>query len=164
MPCSPCAAWVSDRLARTLSSTNDRIDDLDHPQRQALAGRAEGQALGWRPGMVNAERSFRRIKSCKDMPVLVAALACHTKEVSVQRDLGDRQADQSGVADVGRAAGSTRGPQQIVHKALQCDDEVVETGVHEASLEVDIARATPSLGGLVSSVTPRHPIRIRSFI
>jgi hypothetical protein len=85
--------------------------------------------------MVNAERSFRRIKSCKDMPVLVAALACHTKEVSVQRDLGDRQADQSGVADVGRAAGSTRGPQQIVHKALQCDDEVVETGVHEASLE-----------------------------
>jgi hypothetical protein len=115
-------------------------------------------------GMVNAERSFRRIKSCKDMPVLVAALACHTKEVSVQRDLGDRQADQSGVADVGRAAGSTRGPQQIVHKALQCDDEVVETGVHEASLEVDVARATPSLGGLVSSVTPRHPIRIRSFI
>ena len=67
-------------------------------------------------GMVNAERSFRQIKSCKDMPVLVAALACHTKEVSVQRDLGDRQADQSGVADVGRAAGSTHGPQQIATK------------------------------------------------
>lgn len=27
--------------------------------------------------MVNAERSFRRVKGCNDMPVLVAALARH---------------------------------------------------------------------------------------
>ncbi len=29
-------------------------------------------------GMLNAERSFRRIKGCTDMPNLVAALAHHT--------------------------------------------------------------------------------------
>jgi hypothetical protein len=31
--------------------------------------------------------------------------------------------------------------------------------VHGASLEVDVATATPTLGGLVSPVTPRHPRR-----
>jgi hypothetical protein len=29
--------------------------------------------------------------------------------------------------------------------------------VHEASSEVDVATATPTLGGLVSLVTARHP-------
>jgi hypothetical protein len=29
--------------------------------------------------------------------------------------------------------------------------------VHEASLEVDVAEATPTLGGLVLPVTPRPP-------
>jgi hypothetical protein len=33
--------------------------------------------------MLNAERSFRRIKGCRDMPVRVAALAGHGKEVTV---------------------------------------------------------------------------------
>ncbi len=28
-------------------------------------------------GMLNAERSFRRVKGCKDMRSLIAALACH---------------------------------------------------------------------------------------
>jgi putative transposase len=31
-------------------------------------------------GMLNAERGFRRVKGCKDMPALVAALAHHTEE------------------------------------------------------------------------------------
>lgn len=30
-------------------------------------------------GMLNAERSFRRVKGCKDMPTLAAALASHVK-------------------------------------------------------------------------------------
>jgi hypothetical protein len=47
------------------------------------------------------------------------------------------------------------GLQQVVDGDVQCDDEVVETGVHEASLEVDVAKATPTLGGLVLPVTPR---------
>lgn len=33
-------------------------------------------------GMLNAERGFRRIKGCKDMPTLVAALARHTETVT----------------------------------------------------------------------------------
>jgi putative transposase len=35
-------------------------------------------------GMVNAERSFRRFKGCKDMPVLMAALARHAQAVSAR--------------------------------------------------------------------------------
>ena len=34
-------------------------------------------------GMLNAQRSFRRVKGCKDMPTLVAALAHHVEEVTV---------------------------------------------------------------------------------
>lgn len=33
-------------------------------------------------GMLNAERSFRRVKGCKDMPTLVAALARHIETVT----------------------------------------------------------------------------------
>jgi putative transposase len=33
-------------------------------------------------GMLAAERSFRRVKGCKDMPLLVAALARHAEEVT----------------------------------------------------------------------------------
>jgi hypothetical protein len=40
---------------------------------------------------------------------------------------------------------------------IECGDEVVETGVHEASQEVDVAQATPTLGGLVCAVTPGQP-------
>jgi hypothetical protein len=74
-----------------------------------------------------------------------------------QQDLGDGQTDELGVAEFGRPARSPAWFQQLVDGDVQCDDEVVETGVHEASLEVDVAQATPTLGGLVSLVTPRHP-------
>jgi putative transposase len=33
-------------------------------------------------GMLAAERSFRRVKGCKDMPLLIAALARHLEEVT----------------------------------------------------------------------------------
>jgi hypothetical protein len=46
------------------------------------------------------------------------------------------------------------GLHQLIDGDIQCDDEVVEGGAHEASLEVDIVGATPILGGLVTSVTP----------
>jgi hypothetical protein len=54
-------------------------------------------------------------------------------------------------------ARSPAGLQQLVDGDVQCDDEVVETGVHGASSEVDVAIATPTLGGLVSLVTPGRP-------
>jgi hypothetical protein len=74
-----------------------------------------------------------------------------------QQNLGDGQTEELGVAESGPPAGTPAGSQQLVDGDVQCDDEVVETGVHEASLEVDVAKATPTLGGLVLPVTPRHP-------
>jgi hypothetical protein len=74
-----------------------------------------------------------------------------------QQDLGDGQADQLGVAESGPPARPAAGLQQLVDGDVQCDDEVVETGAREASLEVDVATATPTLGGLVLPVTPRRP-------
>jgi hypothetical protein len=79
---------------------------------------------------------------------------------AVEQDLGDGQTDQLGVRQAGFAAGmaSARvGTQPLVDGDVQCDDEVVETGVHGASLEVDAARATPTLGDLVLFVIPRLP-------
>src|ERR671936_1470589 len=74
-----------------------------------------------------------------------------------QQDLGNRQADELGVAELGPAARTEPWAQQLVDGDVQCDDEVVETGVHGASPEVDVAMATPTLGGLVSVVSTRRP-------
>src|ERR687898_87203 len=71
--------------------------------------------------------------------------------------LGGGQADQLGVAELGPSAWAQPWAQQVVDHDVQCDDEVVETGVHGASQEVDVAFATPTLGGLVCVVTTRRP-------
>jgi hypothetical protein len=57
-----------------------------------------------------------------------------------QQDLGHGQADELTVGQPGWPAGAVAGFQQLVDGDVQCDDEVVETSVHEASLEVDVAR------------------------
>ena len=44
-----------------------------------------------------------------------------------------------------------------VEQTAAGDCEGAKVGVHEASLEVDVAFATPTLGALDSPVTPRHP-------
>ena len=60
-----------------------RVDDLDRadhdPQPQALE---DGEMVRrWTAaGMLAAERSFRRVKGCTDMALLVAALARHGEE------------------------------------------------------------------------------------
>ena len=80
--------------------------------------------------------------------------------MAAQQDLGDRQTDQLGIRQArlaARVASAGVGAQQVIDDDVQCGDEVVETGVHGASLEVDVAEATPTLGGLVSVVTPRRP-------
>jgi hypothetical protein len=77
--------------------------------------------------------------------------------VIAEQHLGHGQADQLGVRQPGAAARPAAGLHQLIDGDIQCDDEVVETGVHEASQEVDVARATPTLGGLVSVVTTRRP-------
>jgi hypothetical protein len=77
--------------------------------------------------------------------------------VEAEQDLGDGQADQFGVTEPGASAGSRPGAEQVIDHDVECDDEGVEVGVHEASLEVDVASATPILGALASLVTARHP-------
>jgi hypothetical protein len=77
--------------------------------------------------------------------------------VIAEQHLGHGQADQLGVRQPGAAARPAAGLHQLIDGDIQCDDEVVETGVHEASQEVDVATATPTLGGLVSVVTTRRP-------
>jgi hypothetical protein len=73
-----------------------------------------------------------------------------------EQDLGDRPADQLSVAELGPAARAEPWTKQVVDGDAQCDDEVVETAAHEASLELGVAEATPTLGGLVSVVTAQH--------
>lgn len=69
---------VSDRLARSLSCTNiiestmSVIRDLTDRVKRWQDARMVRRWVG--AGMLEAERSFRRIKGCKDMPVLVAAV------------------------------------------------------------------------------------------
>lgn len=77
--------------------------------------------------------------------------------VGAEQNLRDRQTDQLGIRQLGRSSWSQAWAEQVVDADVQCDDEVVETGVHGASQEVDVARATPTLGGLVSVVTARRP-------
>jgi putative transposase len=79
---------LSGRLCRTLSSTNpveSMISTARSTARNVKRWRDGQMVRRWvAAGMLNAERSFRRIKGCKDMPVLVAALAGHAEEVGVR--------------------------------------------------------------------------------
>jgi putative transposase len=83
---------VSDRLAKTLTSTNP-IESMISVGRTTT-----GNVKRWRErtmvkrwaaaGMLNAQRGFRRIRGCKDMPTLTAALARHAETVTPKRDTG----------------------------------------------------------------------------
>jgi transposase-like protein len=77
---------VSDRLARSLTNTNMiesmisvARDTTHHVKRWRNGTMVKRWAAA---GMLNAERSFRRLKGCKDMPTLVAELARHVEKVT----------------------------------------------------------------------------------
>jgi putative transposase len=78
---------VSDRLARTLTSTNpvESMISIARTTMRNVKRWKDGQMVRrWTAaGMLAAARSFRRVKGCKDMPTLVAALARHVEEVTV---------------------------------------------------------------------------------
>jgi putative transposase len=84
------ARWlgVGDRLAKTLSSTNpvESMISLARATARNVKRWRDGQMVQrWvAAGMLNAERSFRRIKGHADMPILVAALARHAEGVAVR--------------------------------------------------------------------------------
>jgi putative transposase len=81
---------VSDRLARSLSSTNmieSMISVGRDTTRNVKRWRDGAMVKRWAAaGMLNAERSFRRLKGCNDMPTLVTALRHHAEVVTPQRD------------------------------------------------------------------------------
>ena len=78
---------VSDRLARTLISTNplESMISIARATTRNVKRWKDGEMVcRWTAaGMLAAERSFRRVKGCKDMPALVASLARHVEEVTV---------------------------------------------------------------------------------
>lgn len=81
---------VSDRLAVSLTNTNmieSMISVGRDTTRNVKRWRDGSMVKRWAAaGMLNAERGFRRLKGCKDMPTLVAALRRHVDAVTAQRD------------------------------------------------------------------------------
>ena len=81
---------TSDRLARTLTSTNpieSMISVGRTTTRNVKRWRDGTMVKRWvAAGMLNAERGFRRLRGCKDMPTLVAALQRHIETVTPERD------------------------------------------------------------------------------
>ena len=81
---------VDGRLARTLTNTNC-IESMISVARTTM-----GRVKRWKDGsmkkrwvaagMLEAERSFRRVKGCKEMPVLVAALRRHAGTTVTPRE------------------------------------------------------------------------------
>jgi transposase-like protein len=86
---------VSDRLARSLSNTNmieSMISIARTTTRNVKRWRDGTMVKRWAAaGMLNAERSFRRLKGCNDMPTLVAALGRHVDAVTPSCDNGDEE-------------------------------------------------------------------------
>lgn len=78
---------IDGRLAHTLTSTNPAESMLSIARttcRNVKRWRDGQMVCRWMAaGMLAAERSFRRLKGCKDMPRLVAALAHHAEEVTI---------------------------------------------------------------------------------
>lgn len=66
-----------------------------------------------------------------------------------EQHLGHGQADQGRVRQFGWASWSTTRAEQAGNGAVECLDEGVEIGVHEACV-VDVADATPILGPLAA--------------
>ena len=77
---------MSDRLARTLSSTNaiESMISVARDTTRNVKHWRDGKMIkrSCAAGMLNAERSFRRLKGYKDMPVLVAALRRYAQQIN----------------------------------------------------------------------------------
>jgi hypothetical protein len=58
------------------------LDRARHDQEREAVTRRHGDQTWCAAGMLNAERSFRRLKGDRQLPTLVAALACHVEAVA----------------------------------------------------------------------------------
>ena len=83
---------IDGRLAKTLTTSNpveSMISIARTTNRNVTRWRDGQMVLRWTAaGMLNAERSFRRIKGYKQMPQLVNALRRHTQTVSDTEPVG----------------------------------------------------------------------------
>ena len=81
---------VSDRLARSLGCTNaieSMVSVLRSTTRNVKRWRDAEMVERWAAtGILNAERSFRRVKGWNDMGTLVAGLACYAASVTSLHD------------------------------------------------------------------------------
>jgi hypothetical protein len=87
MTCSASVDWgVSDRLARSLTNTNmiesmiSVACDTTHHVKRWRDGSMVKQWVA--AGILNAGRSFRQLKGCKDIATLTDALARHVGAVT----------------------------------------------------------------------------------
>lgn len=91
---------VSDRLAKTLTSTKpieSMISVGKTTARNVKRWRDGTMVKRWvAAGMLNAERGFRRVRGCRDMPTLVAVLQGHIETVTSPCDNQDVAQQQIG--------------------------------------------------------------------
>jgi transposase-like protein len=84
---------IDGRLARTLTNTNcieSMISIARTTMRNVKRWQDGSMKKRWvAAGMLEAERSFRRVRGCKDMPQLVAALAAETTRRAATKDTLD---------------------------------------------------------------------------
>jgi hypothetical protein len=88
-------------------------------------------------------------------------VAGEREELSVvgesEQDLGDRQRDELGVADLRWSARPMTFGQEVVHQDVNCREKGVEVGAHAAPL-VDVAGATPDFGAFPIPSSPTQAL------
>ena len=82
----------SERLRRSLATTNaveSLLSRTRHVKRNVKRWRGGTMVLSWvAAGVLEAAKGFRRVKGCKDMPVLVAALRARDAQLGLDESSG----------------------------------------------------------------------------
>ena len=83
---------LSERLRRSLATTNaveSLLSRTRHVKRNVKRWRGGTMVLRWvAAGVLEAAKGFRRVKGCKDMPVLVAALRARDAQLGLDESSG----------------------------------------------------------------------------
>jgi transposase-like protein len=166
---------VPDRLARTMSCTN-AVESMISVV-QALAGRVKRwqdtkMVRRWvAAGMLEAERSFRRVKGCKEMPILVAAVRAEvarrvaadtTPDTHDSRCLIWGEMRLCGPPVWAGASGSGRSPEPSVVD----DDEVLRggSGRAERDRETETLQLGDKSASLSAGITARPEVVVAEVL
>ena len=83
---------LSERLRRSLATTNaveSLLSRTRHVKRNVKRWRGGTMVLRWvAAGVLEAAKGFRRVKGCRDMPVLVAALRARDAQLGLDESSG----------------------------------------------------------------------------